>query len=458
MVRRVSWGEEDGVHVLRFHLTKEIVLVPDYEEVWAWVRDRPESGEFRVELREPTRARVRFRPGASSRLGLTGLRLDPEAPALEAHAEPADAGVSVTADERTLTAEADGTFTLAVDGVTLRGLHGWRDVGDRGDEYNHDPLGEPIGRFEVTERFVRRFADLAATLTVRGTLYVPAGLAPCRSQRRDEEVACSVTIRAHLEAGDPVVRFETELDNRATDHHLSVLFPTPWAATETVAGQPFAAQRRPVALPDSSGWIEEPQPYFPFQGWFQAEGDGRRLLVLAEDLYEFGARAEAGGLGLSLTLLRGTEWLSRDDLVTRRRHAGPPLHTPGAQDLGLHRFRYGVALVPSEGPRGWNLEGDFAHPPSTFSTGQRRRPLEVPGVHVEAEGAVVSSWRPAPEGRDQLLRVFAPGGPATVRVRPEAEGAVVRRVDLHGDGDEELADGVLELGPGQLATLRIGSP
>lgn len=457
MVRRVSYGEEDGVHVLRFHLTKEIALVPDYEEVWAWVRSRPETGEFRVELREPTRAQVRFRAGASSRMGVEGMRLDPAAPAREADIEELPVGEVVVVGDLGLSVEEDGTFTLAAGGVTLAGLHGWRDVGDRGDEYNHDPVGDPAGRFEVTARRVQRFADQAAQVTVEGALHLPAKLGPDRQVRLRGEVACPVTIRARLEAGDPVVHFETDLENRARDHHLSVTFPTPWDASETVAGQPFAACRRPVQLPDAEGWIEKPQPYFPFQGWFQAAGGARRLVVLAEDLYEFGARPGVDGLELSLTLLRATEWLSRDDLVTRRRHAGPPMHTPEAQDLGVHRFRYGVALVPARGPGGWDLEGAFAHPPSTLSTGQRRRLAAVPGLHVEGDGVVVSSWRPAPapEDSDQLLRVFAPGGAAVVRVRAEVTGAVVRRVDLHGVGDD-VVDGDLELGPGELATLRIG--
>ena len=39
---------------------------------------------------------------------------------------------------------------------------------------------------------------------------------------------------------------------------------------------------------------------------------------------------------LGLTLLRCVGWLSRDDLSTRYKHAGPGLETPGAQCLGLH--------------------------------------------------------------------------------------------------------------------------
>ena len=47
---------------------------------------------------------------------------------------------------------------------------------------------------------------------------------------------------------------------------------------------------------------------------------------------------------LYLTVLRCVGWLSRSDLATRRREAGPPLPTPGAQGQGVHSFTYALAF------------------------------------------------------------------------------------------------------------------
>jgi alpha-mannosidase len=85
------------------------------------------------------------------------------------------------------------------------------------------------------------------------------------------------------------------------------------------------------------------------------------LAVLNRGLPEYevvpasAAGAEQTGSAVALTLLRSVEWLSRDDLATRRGHAGPPLHTPEAQGLGTHVFEY--ALVPHPGT--WEAEDAF---------------------------------------------------------------------------------------------------
>ena len=64
-----------------------------------------------------------------------------------------------------------------------------------------------------------------------------------------------------------------------------------------------------------------------------------------------------GTITIALTLLRCVEWLSRDDLSTRRGHAGPGMHTPGAQMQGRWKFQY--SLIPHEGA--WENAYTHAH-------------------------------------------------------------------------------------------------
>lgn len=460
-VRRLENVEEDGVYVLRFHLTRANLLTPDLTDVWSWVRSLPETGRFRVEMRECHRAEVLFLPPASDRVGVQGLATDPSTPAeIPSPWKTLEPGEAVTLGSTRLVVDAaDGTLTLEVGGRRLRGLHRFRDLGDRGDEYNHDPvLPELDHPFTLEAVETRSLGEVAREVWISGSLTLPRRLAGDRLSRSEETVTCPVRTTVRLEASSPLVLFETQLDNQAEDHHLSVCFPTPWAVDEHLAGQPFAEVRRPVELPEAAGRAEVPLPYFPCQGYFGLEGEESRLLVLAEDLYEYGAWRRGHGVELGLTLVRGTDWLSRGDLVTRPNHAGPPLHTPGGQDRGTHRFRYALALLPAgEGPSGWELEAGFSHAPWVRNTFESRRLEQAPALEVS--GALVSSLRPRVGGEGSLLRVFHPGtGDTEVRVTPTGSPAgCFFAVDLHGEAPTPLErDGetfVRQLGPGEIATL-----
>src|SRR5262249_12903058 len=147
--------------------------------------------------------------------------------------------------------------------------------------------------------------------------------------------------------------------NTARDHRLRVLFPMPFAAATAAAEDTFAVTLRPARqLEPASGeqawdeWAEPPLNTQPQKRFVDLSDGTHGLGVLNRGLPEHEGLAVPGAAGtavsaVALTLLRCVEWLSRDDLATRRGHAGPPLHTPEAQGLGTHVFEY--ALVPHPG-------------------------------------------------------------------------------------------------------------
>jgi len=100
----------------------------------------------------------------------------------------------------------------------------------------------------------------------------------------------------------------------------------------------------------------------------RVQSRGRRTFLLkaeSDDGIEF-------RLAECVTEIRGVEWLSRDDFETRnRQNAGPTLHTPEAQCLGPHRFRYAVLPFAGDHMRA-NVKG--------VGRRWRVRPLSVQGV------------------------------------------------------------------------------
>lgn len=78
---------------------------------------------------------------------------------------------------------------------------------------------------------------------------------------------------------------------------------------------------------------------------------------------------ELGNTEIALTLIRSVGWLSRDDLSTRKSHAGPMgIETPEAQMLGKHRFEYSIISGSQDWHKPINLAQAFNAPMRAVDT------------------------------------------------------------------------------------------
>jgi mannosylglycerate hydrolase len=135
-------------------------------------------------------------------------------------------------------------------------------------------------------------------------------------------------------------------------------------------------------------------------------------------------------------------WLSRDDLATRKGHAGPPLATPGAQCPGVHRFEYALSLAPLEGCALVRAAQDYRFP---FVAGppvaELRSPLLVHG------DAFFATLKGAEDGEGTVLRLYNPGRePAHARVEGPFDVAAPARLDESVSEPVDLRDASLEPG------------
>ena len=236
-----------------------------------------------------------------------------------------------------------------------------------------------------------------------------------------------------LYPGAPRVDIDTEIDNRARDHRLRVLFPSGMRTEHIHAEQHFGVVRRPVALPDEDGaWMETPIGTYPQKSFVDVSDGQRGLMVGNRGLPEYEALTEADGtVTVALTLLRCVGWLSRADLRTRRGPAGPSLEAPGAQMPGRWTFHY--SLIPHAG--GWESAFEeahrFARPLRAVRTDRGTGSLPADGsvLEVEPHELVLSSLKIAEHGDGVVVRVYntsdAPlqgrmrlAPPPSVRLRP----------------------------------------
>jgi alpha-mannosidase len=285
---------------------------------------------------------------------------------------------------------------------------------DVGDLYTFCPGGEV------------RTAALVSSRAEEGALVVEHELPGIR-------IATTVRVVPGLDR----VELTTVVENEADDHRLRVLVRSEHGADEVRAESQFAVVRRPlVPPPPRVKWAEPPVPTAHTLG---AVALGP-LVLLTKGLPEY----EASEDGLRLTLLRCVGQISRPPgLPTRPVGAGPEIATPDGQCRGRHVLEYAL-----------RFDGDALSNAGLVRASQDYRtdflrgdPFEPP---LELGGDLVLSCLKAAENAAGLvLRVFNPNPqPETLTVSLPA-----RRIRLD---EEEDVDGGLELGPGEIATFRIG--
>jgi len=310
-------------------------------------------------------------------------------------------------------------------GRAYRGLNVFEDSGDIGDEYDYSPTLDPpvlSGGRRATVRVVRAGPHVG-TLRVQVPFEIPIR-ADHRSRRRlPDTTRVDMVTYVTLTSASPYVAFRTEIVNTAQDHRLRALFPTGVKTDCVYAQAQFDVVRRDVAPPEPRPeWIQAPAPIWPFQGFVDATDGRAGIAVVTRGLPECECLTdEDGSVVLAVTLLRCVEWLSRDDLTTRCGHAGPAVHTPGAQCRGSHVFEY--AVVPHSGT--WVAGG----------TAQIAREYLSPPV------CFMASVHPGGISEDVSLLEFA-SGPALITAVKKAEADDALVVRLHNPTSDE-ADATL---------------
>ena len=370
------------------------------------------------------------------------LHLTPMSP------EEPSQGTSIESDLIRVEAAPDGTLTMLdkLTGRRFEGLHRLEDEPDMGDLYNFCPVeGAGIWRPRSAESRVLRDGPIVSELEIH---------------------TANITTVVRLIDGIRRVELTTTIDNRAPDHRLRAVFPVGEASDVRAEGQ-FALVHRPlVPDPPRTEWVEPPDPT---QHTLGAAALGP-LALLTKGLPEYQARPADAGPELCLTLLRCVGLISRPTgaLVTRPLGAGPSTPTPDGQCLGRHVLEYALAPGADELD-----DAELLRAAHDYRYGFLVVPQPVyldPPLSIDGD-VVFSCLKGAEDGDGLILRCF---NPKTVPASIEIEGDLTvsrARLDETETGSEGApgvggaprvgdAPGVggarsVELGPGEIATLRL---
>jgi len=356
----------------------------------------------------------------------------------------------------------DGTLAILDrrTGLHYKGLHRLVDDGDAGDEYNFSPPAgnrPPADPVRQIRSAVLEEGPLRARLEARYDFAVFSGLSHDRRSRGDVETVLPIRLTLSLEADRPRLDVELEVINRAEDHRLRAHFPLPFRASDSAADTAFHVTARAVAAARRDPGADELElPTYPMWSFVDVSDGRAGLALITNGLHEYEV-LPGPSQELALTLLRSVGWLSRDDLVTRRGHAGPAMETPDAQVPGGHRFRYSLFFHAGDWLKGgaWRAAESALLP----LVPGRGAPVSTPAPVMELEPDCIqlTALLPRPGGYDlRLLNASDASREAIVRLQPVPRHLSV--ISLGGVAREQLAPrgGVvgIPVRPWEIVTVR----
>ena len=275
--------------------------------------------------------------------------------------------------------------------------------GDAGDTYSYCPPARDTVRRSRGPVSVRPLARGPYVVALEATWQLRAG------RHGTGPGSVGVRLIVSLYAGSPAVRCTLEIDNRAAYHRLRVRLPLRLPGGSAVAGAHFGTVERSPLLRTGRKYAREtPVPTAPAHRFVARVARNRGLALLAPGFFEYELDRRGD---LLVTLLRAVGALSRDDLPTRRGHAGWPVATPLAQCQGSERLQF--AIVPAteadidDGitlPQLWEdvflpVRGVWLRQASPLAP-------EAIDVRLDGQGLVFSGLKPAERGDGMVLRCF----------------------------------------------------
>lgn len=343
-------------------------------------------------------------------LGYRAYRIEPQPHELRPRATMVTGHRSMENEFLAVEINVNGSVNLLnkATGRWYRGLNFFIDQGETGNAWKHvrptfDRLFSSEGQaagVSIVEQ-----GPLVSAFQVQFDFPLPVDYGDGK-RRSDVLVNVPIAVIYRLERGCPYLKISVTVDNRAKDHWLRAAFPSDLKTEVTVADSHFDIVSRPIAVPDSTGWVEEAGGTHPLRT-FVAVNDGvDGLAVLSRGLFEYEA-LEDGRTTLLLTLIRAC----RIKLAVSEEKQ-TEIADVGIQCPGVRGFEY--ALLPFQGD--WrsagllNLAADYIQPTSAIICGRGKGdlPHEAGLFSLNNLNVHVTCVKKAENGDGLVIRFFNP--------------------------------------------------
>lgn len=210
-----------------------------------------------------------------------------------------------TLENEKLKVSVNGNGTIDVlykkTGKLYQGLNYFTSQGEVGNAWKHvapdfDKKYTSIGE-NATVAVVEN-GPLVGSIAVNMEFAVPKD---CEKVQNSELVKLPVSIQYTLRADEDSVMVRVKLDNRAKDHWLRVNFPTEIKTDVSIADSHFDIVKRPIEIPDSTGWVEQAFGTHPLRTFATVTDSENGLAVMPKGLFEYEVFEDGT---MALTLIR----------------------------------------------------------------------------------------------------------------------------------------------------------
>ncbi len=346
-------------------------------------------------------------------------------------------------------------------GTTYCALNYLSDEGEAGNAWEH-----------VSPSFDQKFSSLGASASIAvvesGPLRsviradyrfaVPSEYAEGGRRRSERLVELPVSILYTVEATSPYLAIRLTVDNRAGDHWLRANFPTGIETDRTWADSHFDIVSRPIAIPDSRGWVEEARGTHPLRSFVEMNNGREGIALFTRGLFEYEALRDRDQT-LALTLIRACRIKLKvsEEKTTE-------LDDAGVQCPGRQTFEY--ALYPHSGDC---HEGETMKTAIQYQTpvravqsgrGKGQLPHENWLFRIDNPRVAVTAVKRSEDGEATVVRFFNPcDHPETVRLMFSRSLEGVRYCGMDETaGEKARADGeqlTVEVAPRKIVSLRV---
>jgi len=243
----------------------------------------------------------------------------------------------------------DGSFNLydKIRGIEIKNINYFEDQGDIGDEYNFSPTEEnPIRVIPEIKSIDVKDKIFLKLIIIKGDISLPAYAE--ERKRSSEKISMPFIMTYTLYRDFPRIDVTLEIENRAKDHRLRFGIDLPEEIDKVFNDGYYGIVEHDTRVENREEYVEENVPRYAMESFVVLLGEKFKMMITTQGLHEYEVKRKENETSLKITLLRSVGYLSRGDLKTRKRHAGPYLPTPEAQCIGKYKLDYSFIMLNSD--------------------------------------------------------------------------------------------------------------
>lgn len=240
--------------------------------------------------------------------------------------------------------------------------------------------------------------ELAGTITCEFDFQVPLD---CPANRRSDQMAnIPIKVDYTLQQGSDSLLVKVTLNNTAKDHWLRVNMPTGIDTDVSIADSHFDVVKRPVAVPDSTGWVEQAFGTHPLRTFAAACDSENGIAVMPKGLFEYELFENKT---LALTLIRACRirLAVSEEKMTE-------LADEGVQCQGINHFEYAININDGDYSVLANKAAELNAGVKCAAAGRGKGdlPLESSLFAIDNRAVHVTAVKKAESGNGIIVRLY----------------------------------------------------